>query len=60
MGNLLFLFSGKKSLIETLNHLYIILIISSVFLCLLFLTLPEESKKSKFSKFKKAINYVLI
>ncbi|CAD8192661.1 unnamed protein product [Paramecium pentaurelia] len=60
IGNLLVDFCSRGSLLETLKHVYIILIISSLFLCSLFLTIPDEKKKSKFKKFNKMITQLLI
>ncbi|CAD8104997.1 unnamed protein product [Paramecium sonneborni] len=60
IGNLLVHFCSRGSLVETLRHFYIILIISSLFLCSLFLTIPDEKKKQKFKKFNKMITQLLI
>ncbi|CAD8119431.1 unnamed protein product [Paramecium sonneborni] len=60
IGNLLVHFCSRGSLVETLKHVYIILIFSSVFLCTLFLTIPDEKKKQKFKKFNKMITQLLI
>ncbi|CAD8089751.1 unnamed protein product [Paramecium primaurelia] len=60
IGNLLVHFCSRGSLVETLKHVYIILIISSLFLCSLFLTIPDEKKKSKLKKFNKIISQLLM
>ncbi|CAD8198585.1 unnamed protein product [Paramecium octaurelia] len=60
IGNLLVHIYHRESLVETLKHVYIILIVSSLFLCSLFLTIPDEKKKSKFKKFNKIIAQLLM